>query len=92
MMNQGDRPLYQQIVEWVRQEINEGRLAATWLASQNVPPHVLSALLNHSPGSAMGVTAIYNRFRYLDERRAALELWAKHVTGLADQKRIAKGA
>lgn len=26
MMNQGNRPLYQQIVEWVRQEINEGLL------------------------------------------------------------------
>ena len=55
------------------------RTAATWMAGAGVPPHVLSALLNHSPGTAQGVTSIYNRFRYVEERRRALEAWARYV-------------
>jgi len=64
------------------------RTAATQMAKTGVPPHVLSALLNHSPGSAQGVTSIYNRFRYLEERRDALDKWGKHV--LAAAKRALK--
>ncbi len=62
------------------------RTAATWMAGHSVAPHVLSALLNHSPGSAQGVTAIYNRFRYLEERREALEAWGQHISSLAEKK------
>lgn len=63
------------------------RTAATMMAKAGVAPHVLAAILNHTPGSTQGVTMIYNRFRYLDERRAALEQWGKHVTELAEPKR-----
>ena len=63
------------------------RSAATWMAGSGVPPPVLAAILNHSPGSTMGVTQIYHRFRYVDERRAALESWGEYVAGLADSKR-----
>ncbi|WP_416897252.1 MAG: tyrosine-type recombinase/integrase [Minwuia sp.] len=52
------------------------RTMATWLSENGVPPHVVSALLNHKDQS---VTAIYNRYEYLDEKRDALELWAAHV-------------
>jgi integrase len=62
------------------------RTAATHLAKMGTPPHVLAALLNHSPGSAQGVTAIYNRFRYVEERREALEAWAEHVLKLAEKR------
>ena len=58
------------------------RTAATWMAGHGVPPHVLSAILNHSPGSSQGVTAIYNRFRYVEERRVALEAWSTHLRSL----------
>lgn len=63
------------------------RTASTHLAKIGVPPHVLSALLNHSPGSAQGVTAIYNRFRYLDERREALQKWSEHILAIAKPQR-----
>src|SRR5262249_19643944 len=56
------------------------RTATTHMAKANVPIHVLKAILNHSPGSAQGVTAIYNRFQYLEERRSALNAWAKTLT------------
>lgn len=58
------------------------RTAATHMAQTGVPPHVLSAVLNHSPGSAQGVTSIYNRFRYSKERLAALDGWARYVVRL----------
>jgi integrase len=55
------------------------RTAATGLAKMGHPPHVVSAILNHSPAATQGVTAIYQRHRYLDERRAALDVWARQV-------------
>ncbi|MDA2935273.1 site-specific integrase, partial [Acidobacteria bacterium AH-259-D05] len=67
------------------------RSAATWMAEAEVPPHVLSALLNHSPGTAQGVTAIYNRFRYTEERRQALAAWAEHLLNLTEEKGQEKG-
>jgi hypothetical protein len=34
-------------------------------------------------GSIRAVAAIYNRHAYLDERKAALEGWARHVESIA---------
>jgi integrase len=61
------------------------RTMATTLAGLSVPPHVLGALLSHSPGRTMGITAVYNRFRYADECRRALEAWEQHVLNLGRQ-------
>jgi hypothetical protein len=36
-------------------------------------------VLNHVSGTITGVAAVYNRFEYLDERRAALEAWGQHL-------------
>lgn len=52
------------------------RTAATGMAREGVPPHVVEAVLNHSAGQISGVAAIYNRFDYAREKRSALELWA----------------
>jgi integrase len=59
------------------------RTAASYMAQLDVPPHVLSAVLNHSPGSVQGITAIYNRYRYTDEKRSALESWAEKLAEIA---------
>lgn len=60
------------------------RTATTNVARFGFGPHVASAILNHSPRSAgsgtNAVTAIYQRYRYDKERRAALEAWARHLT------------
>jgi integrase len=55
------------------------RTAATGMARLNIPPHVLDKVLNHSSGTIRGVAAVYNRFAYLEERRAALEVWGRYV-------------
>ena len=60
------------------------RTAASGMARLNVPPHVLSRILNHSPDKAEGVTAIYNRHGYDAEKRHALEAWASHVQRLVE--------
>jgi integrase len=55
------------------------RTAASAMARLGHPPHVVAAVLNHAPGATQGVTAIYNRHRYDDEKRAALDAWARHL-------------
>lgn len=60
------------------------RTAATRMAAMNVPPHVLAAILNHSPGRTMGISAVYIRHRYLAERREALAAWGAHVLELVE--------
>ena len=62
------------------------RTAATGMAKLNTPLHVLASILNHSPGAAQGITAIYNRYEYGHEKRMALEAWARHVHGLVDKR------
>jgi integrase len=62
------------------------RTGASNLARMGFPIHVVAAILNHSPGATMGITAVYNRHRYGDEKRAALEAWAAHVLGLVEEQ------
>lgn len=58
------------------------RTASTGMARLRQPVHVTEAVLNHATGAVSGVAGIYNRYQYLDEKRMALEAWARHVTSL----------
>ncbi|MEL6827491.1 MAG: integrase arm-type DNA-binding domain-containing protein [Pseudomonadota bacterium] len=55
------------------------RTAATGMARLGTAPHIVEAVLNHSTGTVSGVAAIYNRFDYADEKRSALERWARSL-------------
>jgi integrase len=56
------------------------RSVATHLADQGfATPHVVEAILNHVSGHKAAVAGTYNRARYLDECRAALERWANWI-------------
>ena len=55
------------------------RTAASGMARLGHPPHVVAAILNHAPASTMGITAVYNRHRYSNEQRAALDAWSREV-------------
>jgi integrase len=56
------------------------RTAATGMAEWlNVPPHIISAVLNHAKP---GVQGIYNRAIYQREMREALTRWADYVEAL----------
>jgi integrase len=58
------------------------RTAATGMAGLGIAHHVVDRVLNHTEGKISGVARIYNRFAYLDERKAALDAWSRHVEGL----------
>jgi integrase len=57
--------------------LNERKLA---------PPHVIEAIVNHVSGHLAGVAGIYNKALYFDERRTALELWARHIVSLVAER------
>ena len=58
------------------------RTLATGLQRLGVRFEVTEAVLNHVSGSRGGVAGIYQRHDWADEKRAAVEAWARHVEGL----------
>ena len=54
------------------------------MASLGTEPHVVEAVLGHVSGFRAGVAGTYNRHPYAREKRAALEVWAKHVAVLCN--------
>ena len=68
------------IPPWVLHDLR--RTAATGMARLNFPPHVVDKVLNHTSGTIRGVAAVYNRFEYLEERRAALDAWGRYIENL----------
>jgi integrase len=71
------KPLPDEIPQWNLHDLR--RTAATGMARLNFPPHVVDKVLNHVNGTISGVAAVYNQFKYLDERRSALEAWGRYV-------------
>jgi integrase len=55
------------------------RTAASGMAQLGHPPHVVSRILNHSPGAIQGITSVYVRYSYAKERRAALADWGREI-------------
>jgi integrase len=65
------------IADWILHDLR--RTAATGMARLNIAPHVVDKILNHVSGTIRGVAAIYNRYGYGDERKAALAAWGRYV-------------
>ncbi len=76
----GENPEKVALASWKLHDLR--RTAASTLARMGTPPHVVAAILNHAPGATQGITAVYNRYSYAEERRTALAAWARHLTGL----------
>ena len=55
------------------------RTCASGMAGLEVFPHVVEKILNHTSGTISGVAAIYNRYQYAGEMRAALNLWDQNI-------------
>lgn len=60
------------------------RTVATGLGELGIAPHIISAILNHTDGS---ITAVYNRFKYDAEKRAALDKWAERLAAIGKATR-----
>ena len=67
---------------WILHDLR--RTATTGMARLKFAPHVVDRVLNHTSGTIRGVARIYNRFDYLDERRAALEAWGRAVEAIVN--------
>lgn len=59
------------------------RTAASGMASLGIQPHVIEAVLNHTP---VKLQRTYQIWQYAVERRKALETWANYVSSLAGEK------
>lgn len=68
------------VTDWRMHDLR--RTAATGMARNQIPPHVVERVLNHKSGTFGGVAGVYNRFGYLPEMREALETWETHLLGL----------
>ena len=66
------------MAHWTTHDLR--RSAATGMANLGIAPHIIEEILNHISGAKAGVAGIYNRSKYDEERRRALEAWAKLVT------------
>jgi integrase len=62
---------------WVFHDLR--RTTASGMAGLAIAPHVVEAVLGHRSGTIKGVAAVYNRYSYAIERRAALEAWSRRL-------------
>jgi integrase len=51
-----------------------------------VQPHIVEAVLGHISGHKEGVSGVYNKAAYRDEKAAALALWAEHVLAVVENR------
>ena len=61
------------------------RTVATGLQRLGVGLQVVETILGHVSGSRAGIIGIYQRHKFDDEKRAALETWARHVEALVSR-------
>ena len=59
--------------DWVWHDLR--RTVATHLQELGVPYETFSAVLNHSKGTSFGISAVYARYSYIQEKYQALYLW-----------------
>jgi integrase len=55
------------------------RTAATYMGELGIQPHHIESVLNHYSGHRSGVAGVYQRAKYTDEMRVALQRWADHL-------------
>jgi len=72
----------QEIPHWTFHDLR--RTAATGMARLGIPVRVTEAVLNHVSGTAGGIVSVYQRHDYADEKRGALDAWARFVGDLVD--------
>lgn len=73
-----------EIPRWTFHDLR--RTCATGMARLGIPVRVTEAVLNHVSGTGGGIVAVYQRHDYADEKRQALEAWARLVAELLSGK------
>jgi hypothetical protein len=65
------------LAPWVLHDLR--RTMRTGLGKSGVPPHIAEMVINHVRG---GVEAVYDRYRYEPEIKAALAAWAERLLAI----------
>ncbi len=73
-----------EIPRWTFHDLR--RTAATGMARLGIAVRVTEAVLNHVSGTGGGIVAVYQRHDYADEKRQALEAWARFALSLVEGK------
>ncbi|KIN72689.1 putative phage-related integrase [Sulfitobacter guttiformis KCTC 32187] len=60
------------------------RTVATRMEGMGIPISVTEAVLNHVSGSKSGIVGIYQRHKYVTEKRDALDRWADELERIRD--------
>ena len=71
--------------DWVVHDLR--RTFATGLQKLGVRLEVTEAVLNHVSGSRSGITGIYQRHNWTEEKKTALDAWAAHVLAVVSGKK-----
>jgi integrase len=67
----------QPIPEWRLHDLR--RTFASGCARLGIAIHVVERCLNHSSGTFRGIVSVYQKHDFADEKRVAMETWARHV-------------
>ena len=73
---------------WVIHDLR--RSCASGLQRLGVRVEVIEATLGHRSGVFRGITSVYQRHEYAEEKRHALQAWADHVGQLVSGAPVAK--
>ena len=68
------------VTDWQIHDLR--RTLATGMQRLGVSLQTVEAVLGHTSGSRGGIVGVYQVHDYAAEKRAALEAWGSHVTGL----------
>jgi integrase len=68
------------VINWTLHDLR--RTFATRLAEMGVAPHVIERLLNHVTGSLSPIALVYNKAKYLEEMREAMNTWEARVAAI----------
>jgi integrase len=71
------------IQSWVFHDLR--RTLVTGLAKLGIELHVIERIVNHTSGTFSGIVKVYQRHKFENEMRHALELWADHVTQIVSK-------
>ncbi|ERI15181.1 integrase [Ochrobactrum sp. EGD-AQ16] len=75
--DKGANPEQVKLTPWRLHDIR--RTVTTELSKLGVAIHVADAILNHKSNAMSSVARIYQRNEFVEERRAALDLWCGHL-------------
>lgn len=68
------------VTGWIFHDLR--RTVASGMAELKIPEEVVRRILNHA---TKGITAVYNRHDYLDEKREALNAWAERLEVIVNE-------